>query len=137
MKKIFQLIGLSLLVVVLPAASWYFLKSGLDYRIESMDKLGTYGTLPEADLSLTNGRTVNTSSVDGKMAIIHQMSDGADTARIMQLYRQFAKRTDLQFILTASDLLKLKADRVANLWLLEDTATNNDFFKSLWRKTFF
>jgi len=126
MKKVLQLVGLSLLVVVLPAASWYFLKSGLDYRLESMDKLGDYGQLPVVDLKLSNGKDVNTATLENKMVIVHEMSIG--TTRIMQFYRQFSKRLDLQFILTDAPQLKLKADRVANLWLLDNQSSVNKSF---------
>lgn len=128
MQKTLQILGLSLLVVILPAASWYFLKSGLDYRLDSMEKLGEYGQLPDTDLYLSNGKTVKTSYLEGKMAIIHEMTE--DTTQIMQLYRQFSKRLDLQFILSDTPDLKLKADRVSNLWLLDDTS-NSEFFRSV------
>lgn len=130
MKKVIQLVGLSLLVVILPAASWYFLKSGLDYRIESMDKLGEYGKLANTDLTLSNGKVVDTKSLEGKMVILHEMPDAQDSTKIMQFYRQFSKRPDLQFILSDTNLLRLKADRTSNLWLLADTEENRKFIEA-------
>ena len=127
MKKVIQLVGLSVLVVILPAASWYFLRSGLDYRLESMDKLGDYGQLPDTELFLSNGKTVQSKYLEGKMVIIHDFPDSNDTSMVMKFYRQFSKRTDVQFIMSDSELLRLKADRIANIWLLADNESNNAF----------
>ena len=129
MKKIIQLIGVSLIIIVLPAASWYFLKSGLDYRKESMGQLGQYGQLPEMNLLLSNGQSVHTSRMDGMMGIVHTMNENGDTSLIMKLYRQFSKRTDLQFVLSDTESLKLMADRASNLWLLKYAEENIPFLE--------
>jgi len=127
MKKIIQILGLSLLVVILPGASWYFLKSGLDYRLDSMDKLGDFGKLQDTELTLSNGKVVDTKRLVGKMVVLHELQNPRDTTKIMQFYRQFSKRLDLQFILTDTELLRLKADRTSNLWLLADSKENLEF----------
>lgn len=119
MKKVIQLIGISLIIVVLPAASWYFLDSGLDYRMESIDKLGSYGDMPVVSLQLSNERPADVASLTGKMVIVHMLPADADTTQAMKIYRQFGKSKDLHFIFTDNADLRLKADRVDNLWLIE------------------
>jgi|GEM_PF-2544423 len=131
MKKIIQLIGLSLIIVVLPAASWYFLKSGLDYRMESMDKLGDFGQLATVDLELSNGKQVNTDFLKNQIVVVHPLQSNADTSMIMKFYRQFAKRNVIHFIFNHHDDLRLKADRVDNLWLLPEGKESAELFKGL------
>lgn len=128
MKKPIQIIGLSLLIVALPAASWYFLKSGLDYRMASMDKLGEYGRLPETTLTLANGKTVSTSKFENQLVLTYIDDVGQDTTQLMKLYRQFQKRKDLHFLLQENDRFRLIAERNPNLWLLNVEDEGNQAF---------
>jgi len=118
MKKIYQLIGITLLLVVLPAASWYFLKSGLDYRKASMAKLDDFGPLPEHDLTLSNGKEVNSDWLNNKTIVLYNGPEAGDTIVIMKLYRQFEKHQGIHFIFSQNQDMKLVADRSENFWLV-------------------
>lgn len=131
MKKIIQLIAISIILLALPAASWYFLKSGLDYRKESLNKLGDYGTLTQMDLDVKGKNALSVSDLEGNTILVQNLDTQADTTLTMKLFRQFEKRADMKFIVTAHPQLKIETVRKDNLWQLEKGKGTNEFFKSI------
>ena len=103
-KHIFQTLVLLLFLVVLPLGSWYYLRTGLDYRLEALEELQDYGrvsgisyatyqsdTLVEEDLL---GRLVVAGFVDLEDEELAS-SLGRHLRRVQQ---QFEDRPDVLFL---------------------------------------
>ena len=131
MKKTIQLIAISIILLALPAASWYFLKSGLDYRKESMSKLGQYGTLPQQNLEVLGKAGLSTDDLQGMTVLVQDLESDADTTLTMKLFRQFEKRADMRFIVTEHSQLKKEAIKKDNLWLFRRGENKKGFFRSI------
>jgi hypothetical protein len=75
-RKIFRILALFLLVVALPAGSWYYLRSGLNWRIDAKSELGAYGTIPNYNLILPGNNKLNL--IDQSVCVIHAFEDKPD-----------------------------------------------------------
>lgn len=97
MRKAFQFAALFLLLVGLPAGSWYYLQKGLDYRLETMGQLTDHGDF----------KLLTSSSADGEdeasVKVINFLAaDPNDREQqgvlLSKLYEQFDKREDFQLV---------------------------------------
>ncbi len=94
MRRILQFAALFLLLIGLPAGSWYYLQRGLDYRLETLGQLGDHGAfkLKTSHTPIAEGGTVrvinflsaNNTQVQGTL--------------LSKLYEQFDKREDFELI---------------------------------------
>jgi len=96
MRKVLQIAALFLLLVGLPAGSWYYLQKGLDYRLETMGQLTDHG---DFKLFMAESSDEETKAV----RLINFLSAKADQraeqgALLSKLYEQFDKRDDFQLI---------------------------------------
>lgn len=95
MRKVLQFAALFLLLVGLPAGSWYYLQKGLDYRLETMGQLSDHGDFKlltaSAPAEADYVRVISFLSTDATK----REKQGALLAR---LYEQFDKREDFQLI---------------------------------------
>lgn len=131
MKKLIQLAAITVVLIALPAASWYFLKSGLDYRKESMRKLGDFGNLPNQDLSVKGKSGLSTNDLENQTILIQKIDTGTDTVKIMQLFRQFEKRSDFKLLVPEHPQLELVSVNKPNLWLLSEDVNSSKLFQAL------
>jgi len=83
MKKILVSIGVFTLVVLLPAGSWYYLKTGLDYRKAALVKLEPKGKFDQSLIgagaplqSLTSVIEVRESSAASGQRLYEQFGEG-------------------------------------------------------------
>jgi len=81
MKKLLVSIGVFVLVVVLPAGSWYYLKTGLDYRKAALVKLEPKGQIDQSLIGEGDPLRSRTSLIELR----------ANTATTTKLYDQFGE----------------------------------------------
>ncbi len=94
MRKIFQFAALFLLLIGLPAGSWYYLQLGLDYRLETMGQLEDHGAF-----SLKTSHT--SAAEEGSVRVINYLSPTnaeVQGSLLSKLYEQFDKREDFELI---------------------------------------
>jgi hypothetical protein len=104
-RTIFQLGALLMLLIVFPAASWYYLNSGLQYRRSTMAELKEYGTFPHKSWGLVDGSQLASSYLKKKMLLAHRLP-AADQAELLaqygttlrRLHDQFEEREELVFL---------------------------------------
>lgn len=104
-RTVFQLGALVMLLIVFPAASWYYLNSGLQYRRTTMAELKDYGTFPCNNWQLVKGRPLSESFLKKKMLLTHILPDGSNPelmnrygATLRRLHDQFEERDELIFL---------------------------------------
>lgn len=71
---LFQIIALFLLVVVVPAGSWYYLKTGLDYRIATLNEIQDLGLVAPFSVKNTSGSTISERDLEGNVVIVSFLS---------------------------------------------------------------
>ncbi len=68
-NKILQTIALLLFLVGLPLGSWYYLQRGLDYRLDAMEELKTYGEAPDFELTTADDSLLTKGDLRGKLVV--------------------------------------------------------------------
>lgn len=91
---ILQLALLALLLIVLPAGSFIYLKKGYDYRLESLDELNNFGPISKA---VNYTQTVSGKSVDLVYVSPRSSTDSVAIA-IGLLFDAFKKQDSVRFI---------------------------------------
>lgn len=99
-----QFIFLSLMLIVLPMGSWYFLNKGYNYYSKAINELQDYGPMPAFELLSQNNRILNKQSIENKMAVVAFVNPNASNATqtmsdIALMHKQFDKREDLLFLI--------------------------------------
>lgn len=104
-RTIFQLGALVMLLIVFPAASWYYLNSGLQYRRSTMAELKEYGTFPSKNWTQVDGSPLSANYLKKKMLLAHQMPDATQAdlvsgygETLQRLHDQFEERDELVFL---------------------------------------
>ncbi len=103
-KKILQTIALFLLLVGFPAISWYYLRTGLDYRMEALGELGDLGKIPGFELTNYNEKEVSKADLKGKVVVASFLSlDASESTSLKgkyleKLHDQFDERKDVVFV---------------------------------------
>lgn len=114
MRKALQFAALFLLLVGLPAGSWYYLQKGLDYRLETMGQLTDHG-----DFKLLTSSTSGEEEKASVRVINFLAGDEGERSQqgllLSKLYEQFDKREDFQLVTfwdstTVSELDRFRAD---------------------------
>ncbi len=94
-RKIIQVLGLLLLLVLLPLGSWYYLQQGLDYRLSALHELEDFGALPAFTLRTIDGQPLERADLAGKVVIAAFMTTGDAGQR--QNFGEELRRLHLQF----------------------------------------
>lgn len=98
--KILKYIGVTVLLVVFPALSWYYLDTGLEYRKEAREAM-----MPKEDLNeLISARRFTTefdlrATCDGMTSILISRKGEKNDATIQKLYDQFDDANNFQLVL--------------------------------------
>ncbi len=97
MRKAFQFAALFLLLVGLPAGSWYYLQKGLDYRLETMGQLTDHGDFKLLASSSDDEETKASVKVINFLAADPNVR-AQQGLLLSKLYEQFDKREDFQLV---------------------------------------
>ena len=73
-RSIFNIIALFLMVIALPALSWYYLKRGFDDRIATMEEIKDFGKIPAFSLSTASGETINEGDLERNVVVASFLS---------------------------------------------------------------
>ena len=116
MGKTFQIIALFLLVVAVPAISWYYLKTGLDYRLAKLGEMQDLGTVKTFSLESISGEAVTERTLEGNVVIAGFLSTDHPElrtiygSRLSMLEDQFSDRVRVN--LAIHDLDTAKDDKL-------------------------
>jgi hypothetical protein len=117
-RKVLQALALLLFLVVLPLGSWFYLRNGLDYRLEALEELGDHGVIAPFELPTYKQDTLDRKDLEGKLVVASflDFSDETLTRRtgeyLNKLHEQFDERPDvllLQHVLNAPDAGRIQA----------------------------
>ncbi|MEY4926726.1 MAG: hypothetical protein RI894_1162 [Bacteroidota bacterium] len=79
-RKIFSYIFLTIILGVIPAGSWYYLRDGLRYRKERIGALNAFGNWgKDLQIKLINGKPFNADSIRGRFVVV-SVFDPADSS---------------------------------------------------------
>jgi hypothetical protein len=107
MKKWLQTIALLMMLIVMPALSWYYLKKGENYQVKMRAELKDYGKLPSFTLpKLLDTNSINLATdlinkvVIAKVVDANELEPGDDLRFALgSLHTQFDERNDIIFLL--------------------------------------
>lgn len=99
-RKITILAVLFLILVALPAGSWYYLRGGLQWHRQAVAELRQYAKIPPVMTVLPSGERFD--DLDGKVCVVHIFGENpqldADNKQILdtyeRLFTQFGQHTD-------------------------------------------
>lgn len=100
---LFQIIALFLLVVVVPAGSWYYLKTGLDYRIATLNEIQDLGKINSFTSVSTTGASVTDDDLEGDVVVVGFLTTSHPELRTIygkrlnKLQDQFHDRNRVKF----------------------------------------
>lgn len=101
-----QIGGLLLLLVVFPLVSWYYLQTGLNYRLEARAEQQAIANVPNQNFFNYNGEEVALDRFKDYLLIGHFYSeDNKDKylPLLTKLYNQFDEREDVYFVTFSAD----------------------------------
>ena len=99
-----QLALLGLILVGLPAGSWYYLQKGLDYRLAVKNELKELGTLSPMAFDLLSGQELEFKRIENKVVVVgffldpNHSDSPQNAAFLSQLHQQFNQRDDVLFL---------------------------------------
>ncbi len=120
-----QVAALFFLLIVLPAGSWFYLKSGFDYRLSALEEMKDFGKIPDFQLQTHTQEPLTDQDVRDKVVIANFLTLGNPELRqrygenLFKLHEQFDDRSDLVFLIhglnndssaTASDLARFATE---------------------------
>lgn len=100
MKYIISFIVL-VLIIVLPALSWYYLRSGYDFRLDLIQKLEAK-KLIDADLESTDGLSLKTTLGHKTSLIVDKFK--ANLRRVEDVHDQFDQAFTYQTVFVSNEL---------------------------------
>ncbi len=101
---IVQRIALTMLLVVVPGISWYYLSEGMKYRKHSLAELKDYGKVETFQAKTINNSQVTADSLKGKIAIVSFILNGNDSsdiklmANFSKMRKQFQERKEVCYL---------------------------------------
>lgn len=99
--NILQFSGLLLLLVLLPMGSWFYLRSGLDYRAQAFKELQDIAALPDFELENYNDSTIRMARFEDQLVVGHFFNAPNKeryAQQLSKLYEQFDDRQDIYFL---------------------------------------
>jgi len=101
-KSIWQFIFLLAIFGGVPVVSWYYLQTGLDYRIKALSELGNLGPMQKETRVTFDKLVCSPEKVKGKVHVGIWFPEGfenidASLKYFDELYEQFKSRTDITF----------------------------------------
>ena len=113
-KNYFALIALFLMLIVLPAGSWFYLNDGAKYRISAMEELQDFGQLSQEDIGEQN--------LQGSLVIAGFVSSNEEDFgnTIQKLSDQFSDRQRVFFTLFNADSNSGSLEAYAKKYMLKN-----------------
>ncbi len=107
MKKYIAALAVVLILFVFPAISWYYLQSGYDYRLQSLDDLTPKDSL-STELFVLKGDTLKAADFfEGKTTIVmHNNHESVKNESVEVVLDQFENSYSFQFVHLVDDPLK-------------------------------
>ena len=101
--KVVQIVLLGLVLVAMPAGSWYYLDKGLQYRKKSLAELKDLGTFSnDYRIESDSGRVLTRDSLRKKVTLHFTYADAPARERALavmaQMLSQFGERPDVLFV---------------------------------------
>jgi len=99
MNKAYKFLAVSIMLIVFPALSWYYLDTGLEYRKKAHEAM-----LPKGDLNeLISAKRFTTeydlrATCDGETSMIICRKDEKDDKTIQRLFDQFDDANNFQLV---------------------------------------
>ena len=100
----FQVLGLLILLVALPAGSWFYLSKGLNYRLRALEELGNHGGIGDFQLATAGGDTLGRAGIAGRIVVASFFSPSDEALRrryheqLSRLHRQFDDGQEVLFL---------------------------------------
>lgn len=122
----FQLIALFLMLICLPAVSWYYLKTGLDYRISTMEELQDLGELSDFEIALDTQNVFRPTDLRGNVIVAAFVRpQGSDIGKqyggtLQKLQDQFKDTDRVKFLLHDLDGNQTKLNSFAEQYQLSN-----------------
>ncbi len=114
-QRFVQFFAFLLLIVVLPAGSWYYLRTGLDKRLEAKAELLDFGKIQPFSLESTPKSTFTQVNLAGKLALF-AFPKTTSTASVFDqkasIVGQFQNRSDVVLLSVVVDSMAL-AQKIA------------------------
>ncbi len=107
-RPLLQYLALALLLVGLPALSWYYLDKGFKYRLETLGELGEFEKIPSGPYQTMEGASMEEAFLDGSVLVIHRFASPASpesekvALELGKIHQQFDERPDVRFLLFSS-----------------------------------
>ena len=103
-KSKFQLLALLTILIVFPLLSWYYLKTGYNYQMDSRSELKDYGTLPAFNFINKDGKPFSNDSLYKSMAVVSFFGKNEKTNQellsiIQKLNEQFGENDYLKILI--------------------------------------
>lgn len=100
---ILKMLALFMMLVVLPAGSWYYLRQGYEYRKASLDKLQELGPVPSFSFVNYDSTLIHSKDLEGSVLIagVFDYKNGLQEdlkAKIGKLFTQFNRREEFYMI---------------------------------------
>ena len=98
---------LFLILIILPAGSWYYLTTGYNYHKVLVNELKEdFGTVPNYTAMTADGKLFNSESIKGNTAVVHFIDNNAVQKdylwdRMAKLHEQFDDRNDICLLYTS------------------------------------
>jgi hypothetical protein len=104
LKKILQFLALFLLLVVLPAGSWYYLSRGMEYRRTAIRELTAMRAMSPLTVHTLKGDTIDEQVFNSAATIVGELnlqkeSSGRVATELGKIHEQFDARKDVLFLL--------------------------------------
>ena len=104
-KSIFQFIFLLAIFGGVPVISWYYLQTGLDYRLKALAELSNLGTVQMDSRVSFDKRTLTAADIKGKVHVGIWFPEGIEKAdansllHLGEVHEQFKSRSDISFFI--------------------------------------
>ncbi len=97
------------MLVLFPAISWYYLKTGLKWRREAMGELSDYGSISGVQIPMNGSRDIDLQELEGELLIFYKVNCAdatGESATMDKIRNQFKKRPDVR-IFAIGDCLEV------------------------------
>lgn len=102
-KSHFRLLIVLVILVLFPLMSWYYLKMGMDYRLEAISELQTIGTFEWIETYNHSGRFLNEGVFENKFIVVGIVPENSRdlpvfSSRYTGLIEQFGKVDEVLYL---------------------------------------